>query len=295
MAREGVPDECLNVEAWDVEPEKSVGNGNQMLAAAMMDRVMAQYPRFDPEAQREILHIYTDVNTGDAALAEVLVPMKNQEPSPAVIRASQNFGSLMWGAPMPMTRGINSIEYAQTLLQLMDREVQSVQKTGGVGDARTVKGLFNVGKEISKHIELIAQDPSEKELVKDYGDALGELMNQVKAFTQRLQEQAQEQGQQGDPELQAKLQAMVITAKSQAKIAEAKTVQKLQHNEQKFAQGERRKDLEAGLGARRQIHDADVAAAATDIKTEAEIRNMARKNKAEAAAAAAKAEPAAKE
>lgn len=281
MKRKGIPDEVLDVEEWDVIPERTVGNGNQQLAALMVNQLMQQFPRYDPEAQRQILHIFTDINSGDSALAESLVPMKQQDISPAMVRAGANFGTLMQGVPVPMGRGINNPEYIETLLKQMGVKVQSIERAGGMTTMETVVGLATVGQEIERHIQMLEQDETQEQRVKMYRDALGQMMNLVKAYYQRLAEQAQQQGQQLDPELQAKMQAIVLTAQTQAKIKEQVAAQKMRHNEIKFQQDERRKNLAAGINAQRTLHGAKVDAAATDLRTEADIRNEAIRTQAE--------------
>lgn len=273
MEELGIPKEVLDVECWDVQPERTIGNGNQMLGSAMVDRLMMVFPRYDPEAQRKVLHLYSDVNTADSALAEELVPLKEVDPSPAVVRATGNFGTLMEDVPVANPRNINDPEYCQTLLALMEIKIRGVEKQGGMTDMRTITGLANVGHEIAQHLQHLAQDRGQKNLVKMIRDKLGKLMNMVKAYYQRLTEQMKKRGQQGDPAVQAKIQAIMLTANTQAHIKEAANQQKMRHKELGFVMEQRRRDMEAGVDARRSMMEAEVGAAAEDIKTAAEIRN----------------------
>ena len=89
-----------------------------------------------------------------------------------------------------------------------------------MADIKTIQGLQNMANHIAQHIQIIAEDPNEKQRVKVYGDQMGKMMNLVKAMAQRLVEQMQQQAQspQGDPQAAAKAEATVIQAQTKAKL-----------------------------------------------------------------------------
>lgn len=270
---DGIPDEWMKPECWEVEPERVAGNGNRMLAAAMADRLMLNYNRLDPQGQKIVLRLYVDANTDDPDLGDAIAPMGDKEPSSTVLAAYRDVGPLMRGLPAPMDRQTNLPEYIETLLKALTQLVNQVNQQGGMTDQNTLVGLGTVAQAIDGRIQLMEQDPGAKQQTKQYRDVLGNLMNQLKAFGQRLQEAAKKRGQGLDPEIAAKLQGMMLIAKTQAKIKEAVGQQKLQHNQIKFIADQRRKDLEAGINARRMLHGAAVDAAAKDLRTASEIRN----------------------
>ena len=74
---------------------------------------------------------------------------------------------------------------------------------------------------------------------------LSKLMNMVRAFAQRLQQQAQKQGGNGNgglpPETQAKLAGTIISAKSKAALSEKSHAQKTAQRQVAFELEERRK------------------------------------------------------
>src|SRR5262249_23584716 len=147
----------------------------------------------------------------------------------------------------------------------------------GMVDQDKLVGMATMAQEIKKRIEIIGQDPGEKPRVKHYEDVLGRIMNMLKAFAQRLQEQAKKKGQQMNPEGMAKLQGMMLLAQTNAKIKEQSAQQKFRHKEIGFQMEQRRKNQESRVGMLRELHDAKLDAATTDIRTEAEIRNANRK------------------
>jgi len=85
---------------------------------------------------------------------------------------------------------------------------------------------------IGQHIDIIAQDENERQRVKQYGDVLGKIGNEIKGMAQRLQEQMQKQQQAGpqtDPELESKIMA-------QQKLADAKVENNKNASAQRTAQ-----------------------------------------------------------
>lgn len=272
-----IPEEWMKPEAWEVEPERVAGNGNRMLAAAMADRLMLHYQKMDPQGQKVVLRLYVDANTDDPDLGDVIAPMDEQEPSSTVLAAYRDVGPLMQGLPSPYDRHTNMPEYIETLLKALTGLVNQVNQSGGVPDQHTLLGLATVAQSIEQRIQLMAQDAEAKPKVREYEGLLSQLKNQLKAFAQRLQEQAKKRGQGLDPEVMAKLQGMQLMAQTQAKIKEAGAAQKMQHKQLAFVAEQRRKDLEAGVSARRSLHEAAVKAEATDLMTQAKINGERRK------------------
>ena len=172
---------------------------------------------------------------------------------------------LMMGLPVEMRTGVNHIEEVETLLKDMAMVLQRVQQTGGVGSPQDVVGLQNMAGYIGQHLQIIAQDKGEKQRVKKYGDALGKLMNLVKAMAQRQQEAAQkQQGAQGggmDPKDTAKIQATMMTAKAKAQLAKESHAQKTAQRAITFEQQTRQQAEQ---------HRADLAA--KDLTAVAEVR-----------------------
>lgn len=233
--KQGVPREAFDCERWNVEPERVLGTGNKALEIAQADRLMAARNLYDPEAQRTILHIYTEANTDDPKLAETLVPMQpSASPSTSENQASLAMGTLMLGLPVAPPRDISYIEYTDVLLKLLGVLVQQYEQGGGMVEEETLRGLVNTANYIEALIQHISGDPNEKQRVKVYMDALGQIQNLIKAFAQRLQEQKSQI--QMDPETMAKIQAQNALTQSKLQSTTALTQQKLRQNEAKFQQ-----------------------------------------------------------
>jgi hypothetical protein len=151
----------------------------------------------------------------------------------------------MLGVDMEPKEGINHPEQIETLLQLTAQVIGRINQTGGMGTPQEVTGLQSVAKYIGKHISILAQNPDNKPEVKKYTDALSKMMNLVRAFAQRQQEEQQKQGGQPDPEVMAKIQGQIAELQSKLKISEAKAQQQLRHKELKFRQQQQHTEQKA--------------------------------------------------
>lgn len=275
----GVPKEILNVERWHIEPERVLGAGNKSLEIAQANALMAVRNLHDPEPQRKILHIYDMAMTDNPDLADSLVPVTQKQVSDTVHDAELSIGTLLLGLPVSIKTGMNHIEYVETLIRGIAAMVARIEQTGGMATQQEIIGLQNVAQHIGQHVEIIAQDKNEKQRVKQYGDALGKLMNMVKAYAQRLQEQQQQQAGNGGlpPEALAKIQSATILAQTNAKIKEAKAAQQMQHKDASFAAGEQRKNVQLQQDLQRDLAQTNVDIAAQDLTTQAEIVRQGRK------------------
>jgi hypothetical protein len=234
----GIPEKLLVPEAWEIEPERVMGAGNKTMEMAIAEWLMANREKYDPEPQREILRNVTTAVTDDPAMADRLVP-EIPHISSSIHDAQLSIGSLMTGAPMAIKSGVNREETVAALLVSMQAIVQRIEQTGGVGTKEEIIGLQNVAKHIAENIQSLATDPTMKQKVKQFGDALGKIMNMVKAFAQRLQQQMQAAAQkngQGDPKDAAKVQAMMMQAKVKADNAKESHAQKTAQRQLTFEQ-----------------------------------------------------------
>lgn len=239
--KQGVPKEALRVESWNIQPVQVIGAGNQMMASAIADKLMAVSPKLDPTGQRETLKNYIAVNTNDYDLAQRLVPNQPQI-SDTIHDTELAFGAIMQGAMVTPKPGLNPIDVCEVMLKQMELRIETIARSGNVGTPQDVMGLDKAAQYTAAFIKMLAQDKGEKARVAAYGKTLGKLMNEVKAFAQRQQEQMKKQQQSGgqDPEAQAKIQAILMTAKAKAKVGAdshaMKTAQRQIQFEQKMQQ-----------------------------------------------------------
>jgi len=251
----GVPKSLLNVEAWDIEPERIVGGGNKTQETAIAQILWEWMPAFPPEGQQIIKRIGLLAVTDDASLANSILP---ESPSISDSRhdAMLAFGSLMVGGAVRFRSDTNSIDIVEVLLAELTLAIQRVIKTGGMATKPEVMGFQNVLMHISEQVALIAKNPPQKEQAKRYAEASGKLANEVKGMVQRLAEQGD--GENGDGEaaaLQMELyKQKTLTDAKAANMREshgARTAQK----QVQFDMSEERKGMEHTLSMQRQAQE----------------------------------------
>lgn len=238
MLNQGVPEECLIADLWDCQPERVMGDGNRTMELAIAQQLMQYRNLYDPEPQREILRDVTLAITRDPARAKNLVPDQPQV-SDSVMAAQYSAAALMLGLPMPVKSGINHQEYIEALLADMAILMKNIGARDNMGTPAELKGLQGIAQNIAQHIQLLSQDEAEGELVRKYGEQLGQLINALKGFAQRLSEKMQSQNGDGnelDPEVMAKIQAMLIQAKAKAENARESHAQKTAQRQVQFEQ-----------------------------------------------------------
>jgi hypothetical protein len=213
-----IPEKYLIPDAWDISTEQVMGAGNKTLEMNIAQQLLEMRNLYDPEPQRRILRDVTLAITDDPSRAEQLVPDQPVQVTDSVHDAQLTMGTLMMGLPVAVKTGINHIEFVETLLRMMTMVVQRIEQSGGMASEEQIIGLQTVAQHISQHMQIIGQDEEEKERVKQYGDALGKLLNMVKAYAQRLQEQRQKQNGQAQLSQEEAAKIMAIQQTAAAKV-----------------------------------------------------------------------------
>jgi hypothetical protein len=265
---QGVPETVLSPVCWDVEAVRVLGSGNKTLELQQSQLLMQARTLFDPEPQRKILHRFVESTTDDPGLAEDLVPIKGKQVSDATHDAQMSAAAMLMGIEMEMKEGIAHTEYAEALLKALALQVKKIGARGGVGTPDELVGLQNLagvtiqgqpvkGNGIQNHLDKIAEDDQEKQRVKEYGDVLKKLMNDVKAFAQRLQEQQkaaqqQPQGNGQDPAAMAKVKGAMMMAKVKAQNAAQSHAQRTAQKQIQWEMAERRKAQEHTVNLQKQ-------------------------------------------
>ena len=270
--RRGVPEKLLNnPEAWEIEHERTMGGGNKTKELQIAQWLMEQREKFDPESQRDILRDSVLAVTDDASRAERYVP-ERPVVSDTIHDTELAFGSLMAGGKVSVKSGLNAIEASARMLQLMDAKVQEILKAGGLGTPADLLGLKGCEGYVQAYLKVLESNPKEKQHVKELGDVLGKIMNQVKAMAQRQAEMAKKmaaQRQKGngtgggmDPKDAAKVKAMLIQAQVKAEVAKRSAAQRTAQKQLQFEQQIRQDAIK---------HHQEMAK--TDLETATEIRN----------------------
>jgi len=165
----------------------------------------------------------------------------------------------------------------EVLLAEMAIIVGRIQKRGGVAKPEELVGLQTVAQTIGEQLQIISQDKGNQDRVRKYSDALGKIMNLVKAFAQRLQQQmkaaAQQNGNGGPtPEDLAKIKGIELNAEVKARNSSESHAQRTSQRQVQWEMEEKRKQQEHELELQKDVQSHHAEIAAQDIKTAAEIR-----------------------
>jgi len=243
---QGVPANMLIPEAWNIEPERVLGAGNKTLEMAIAEQLMQFRNLYDPEPQRQILRDFTLAVTDDPGRTDTMVPEEPNRITDSVHDAQLAAGTLMLGLPVAMKTGMNHIEYVETLMVSMQVAIGRIQKRGGVPTPEELEGLDAMSQHITQHIQIVEQDKNEKERVANWQKSLAKLMNLVKAFQQRLEEQQKSQQGNGangeDAELAAKVKATQVMADAKAANTRESHAQRTAQRQVQFELEQKRED-----------------------------------------------------
>ena len=155
----------------------------------------------------------------------------------------------MQGVTITPPERISPIEQIDAMIPLFAGKIAMIEKRDNVGKPDEIAGLQEVYQYLTGLVQRLEQDPQEKQRVKQYMDAIGNLWNQVKGLAQRGQEQAkkaqQGNGAQVDPQQMVKAQH----AERMAAIKEHATARKAAFSEkqrgEQFVRDQRRADAQA--------------------------------------------------
>lgn len=265
----GIPEEYLNIERWQIEPDRVMGGGNKTLELAQAKGLLEVIDRMDPNAQQMTLRDYALAVSDDAAKAVALFPEDTQSLPPAAHDAQLAVGALMNGAPVAVRQGMDHVSYVTAMIASMQYIVEDIKHVGQPMPIQVI-GLVNCYKHIQGHLQIIAQNKQNQQLVRQLQDALKPIMNDVKAWGQQLDEARESAAQQnGDG---GKMAAAVITAQSKAKIAEASASMKEKRKDVAFVKEQKRRDVQTMTEAQRQKLLTGAQVASMDAKTAADIR-----------------------
>ena len=279
---QGVPESVLNSDCWNISTERVIGNGNKTVELAQVNLLMQHIDRYDPDAQRIILRTYTFAAVDDPAMADQLVPVEKTMVTDSVHDAQLAAATLLMGLHMGLKQGVNHGEYAATLIGMMHATVQKILARGGVGTAEEIAGLQNIagmtiagqnidGNGAANHIAILSMEKNNAQMVKQLNDLLGDQMNEVKAFAQRLAEQQGETNGQIAPEDAVKLKGQLLIDEARAENIRSTGELKLQQKQEQHALKTQQSIEKHELQMAESIRKAQVEEAALDIKTAGEI------------------------
>jgi hypothetical protein len=143
-----------------------------------------------------------------------------------------------------------------------------IEKTGNMSDMKEVAGLRNVAAHVIQHLNILAQDKSQAERVKKYGDTLAKFGNLIKGLEQRLAEQ----GAGTMDETQAKIQEKMMLAQVNAEIKQGKAAQQMKQKDEQFLANQARENAALQNKLQQDLAVTEIEANKIDVIAAAEIR-----------------------
>lgn len=278
-----VPLEVLDdVEAWDVQPNRVLGGGNQAMEVLQADRLMAIRPTLDPQAQRRVTKMYVAANS-NSDIAEALVPEQQPVSTSTTVIANLAMGTLMDALPFQPPMDINPIEYVGSLIQLSSAVVNRLpaiaQVPSGTSElASKLAGLNTVFQHLEPMIQFIAQDPQMQQQAKAFEDAVKQMIQATQPFVKMLEQQTASQGAQVDPEKEQMLQFKEREFQQKMQIETAKAAQKMEHKDASFNAELQRRNAKTAAEIREQGVRTMADIEKQDLETEASIVRQQRES-----------------
>lgn len=190
--KDGVPPEMLDSSRWNIEPDKAIGGGNKILEMAIIQFLQGIRKNLGPDAQRKVDHMSIVSATDQPALAEDLAPIEGQKKlAPSTLNAAESTARIMAGLDFMPSPEMVPEDYVTVWLHDMGTIIGQIQSSGGVGDQQKIMGLGNLAKNIQQFLAQMASNEDDKEKVRQFEGILTQMLNHIKGFAQRLNQQQQ--------------------------------------------------------------------------------------------------------
>lgn len=263
--KKGVPQEAMDYEGWTVKAAQAIGAGNKTVEYAAVNVLQGIRNNLPPASQRRIDNLTIAAATDQPELADSLAPLEDaQEPSRSVHDAELATERLLSSLPFSFRTEMIAEDYVKTWLRDLALKVQMAMQNQASVTMEDVGGMVNLGNHIGKALGMMATNPNQKQKVREYSDALGQVMNHIKGLAQRTSQRQGAAGSQVDPETVSKIHNDRIVAEAKAANLRESHAQKAGQRQVQFEREEARKDRQAMADIRRSS-----AVLASDLQNEA--------------------------
>lgn len=259
--KEGLPAEMLDPDRWTIESEQVVGGGNKTIQMATVQFLNSIRQNLPPDGQRIVDHLAVEAATDQPDLAEEIAPLSENRPISNSMNNVQNAtGRLLQGLDYRLPKDAVHADYATVWLEDLGVEIQQVMQRGGVPTMEELNGLAKLAQHIAGVLDIMGQNPDDKEKVRQYQDIFKGYENLLKGFGQRLAQQMRAQsgpaGNGGAGEEQAKtmtkLQGQLLLAKAKADNTRQSHAQRTAQKQVSWEMEEQRKQQQAQADLARQ-------------------------------------------
>ncbi len=262
--KKGVREEFLDSDRWIVKADQVIGAGNKTVEMAAVQVLQGIRKNLPPASQRRIDNITIASVTDQPELADSLAPLDEvQEPSKSGHDAELAADRLLSGLPFSFRTDMILEDYVKVWLRDLAIVLQRAMANQAAVTINDIAGYQNMANHIGKALQQMASDDEMKPKLRQYSDALGQLMNYIKGLAQRASQQ--QQGQPGvDPETVSKIQSDQMLAQEKARQSAISHAQKTAQRQVQFEKEEARKDRQAMADIHR-----STAVLASDLQNEA--------------------------
>lgn len=263
VLQEGVPEEFINAERWNIERERVLGAGNKTLEMATVQFLQGIRKNLPAEGQRRVDHLSIEAATDQADLAEQLAPVADEKPvTNSQHDAQLAVDRLLRGLPYQPPRNAIPEDYVAVWLRDLANLIGGAVQGGNLATAEELTGLGNLAFHITQMLDAMEADDENVPRAKAYRTELGKLENLIKGFAQRLQEQMRARAAGGngrsglDPKDAAKIQATLIAARAKAQAGLERSAQRMAMDQARFEREEQQAERSHAANLRRQEAEA---------------------------------------
>lgn len=255
--KDGIDEDMLDVDKWTIEAERVMGGGNKTVQMATVQFLQNIRKNLPPDGQRLVDNMSIAAATDQPQLADDMAPLKENQPiSSSMHDAQLATERLLKGLPFHLPKDAIGMDYAVQWLHDLALLVQQAVQSGGMAQPDQLVGMGNLAQHIKALLDQEATNPDQKENVRPLEDNLGQLMNHLKAFQQRLMQAAKAQQKQAgngaNGEGAAKVQAMMMQAQAKAANTRESHAQKTAQRQQAWEMEQQRKNAQLAADIQRE-------------------------------------------
>ena len=209
---------------------------------AITQQLIEWLPLFAPASQELIKRQAVLALTSNPSMAREIVPAE-ELPSKSKQFAMASFGTLMAGGVVDFRGDSNQIDIAETLLAELARVVGAAVQSRQVPETDRIMGFANVIASVQPVIGAVAQQKPERERAKRFSENLKDITNHVKALMQQRMEMESKNNGGIDPETQAKIQTLLLQAKTKDAARKESHAQRTAERAAKFEEEQRQEAM----------------------------------------------------
>ena len=140
--QDGIPEEMLDADKWDIEPEQVLGGGNKTVQMAIVGFLQQIRKNLPPNGQRLVDNLSVSAATEIPELAEEIAPLgETKTASRSMTNAQDATPRILRGMPYTLPDDAVHEDFAVVWLHDLAFEVQKAQQRGGMASQEDLLGM----------------------------------------------------------------------------------------------------------------------------------------------------------